>query len=146
MAEHRHQSSLENIINFSAPVPLTPDQRARARRLFYTVVEHFKPTDSTKKSGYRRPLLVRYTYEYSRSDLSKDTFLRAFFSFLNLDVSGDEDPDLDNEDQKDQLGKHLSAFADFLIDNFFLPSQELCISIYSSSLPIDLLIIIITSF
>ncbi|EQL29810.1 hypothetical protein BDFG_07621 [Blastomyces dermatitidis ATCC 26199] len=120
-SQHRHQSSLEGIINFSGPQPFAADQRARAQRRFYSIINHFDITDNSRRVGYRRPLLVRYTYEYSRSELSQDIFLRAFFEFMKVDVAGEEDIDFDDEGLENQLGKNLITFADFLLDNFFLP-------------------------
>lgn len=121
-SQHRHQSSLEGIINFSGPQPFGVDQRARARRRFYSIINHFDKTDNSRRRvGYRRPLLVRYTYEYSRSELSQDTFLRSFFEFMKVDVAGEEYIDFDDEGLEIQVGKNLATFADFLLDNFFLP-------------------------
>nr|KMM63939.1 hypothetical protein CPAG_00291 [Coccidioides posadasii RMSCC 3488] len=121
LPQRRHQSSLEGIINFSGPKPFAVDERAGARRRFYDIINHFDTTDNDKRVGYRRPRFVRYTYEYSRSELSQDTFLRAFFEFMKLDVAGEEDIDFLDEDVENQLGKNLITFADFLLDNFFLP-------------------------
>nr|KMM64829.1 hypothetical protein CPAG_01181 [Coccidioides posadasii RMSCC 3488] len=87
MARHRHQASLEGIINFSGPESLPADQRARAKQRFYSIIKHFRPAEASDVA-YSRPFLVRYTYEYSRSELSQDT-LRAFFDFMGLDVGGD---------------------------------------------------------
>jgi hypothetical protein len=124
MAGHRHQASLESIISFSNPQILPPDQRSRAQQVFYLIVTHFDQTDDTRQYGYKRPLLVRYTHEYSLSDSSQDVFLRAFFDFLNLDVTNEDLPDLSNVDVENQLHRDLNAFGDFLLDNFFLPSQN----------------------
>ncbi|KLJ09675.1 hypothetical protein EMPG_14904 [Blastomyces silverae] len=122
LSQHRHQSYLEGIINFPGPQGLAADQRAHARRRFYTIIHHFDaPDNSRRPGGYRHPQLVLYTYEYSRSELSQDTFLRAFFESMNLDVAGEEDIDFDYEDLEKQLGKNLIAFADVLLDDFFLP-------------------------
>ncbi|WEW59200.1 hypothetical protein PRK78_004669 [Emydomyces testavorans] len=113
--QHRHQSSFEGIINFSAPEPLPADQRSRAQHRFYSIINHFGDSGG-KRGEYSRPLLVRYTYEFSRSELSKDTFLRAFFNFMQLDIASEGDIDFD-----DQLLQNLIAFADLLLDNFYLP-------------------------
>ncbi|OJD20479.1 hypothetical protein ACJ73_08186 [Blastomyces percursus] len=118
-SKHRHQSSLEGIINFPPPQPFAPDQRARAQRRFYDIINHFNAVDNSRRHGYRRALLLRYTYEYSRSELSQDTFLRAFFQSMKVDV--EENIDFDDEELEDQVGSNLATFADLLIDNFFLP-------------------------
>ncbi|EER25929.1 hypothetical protein CPC735_043730 [Coccidioides posadasii C735 delta SOWgp] len=114
----RHQSSLEGIINFHDPQPLPADQRHHAQRRFYKIVNNFD--DGNRTSGYKRSLLVRYTYEYSRSELSKDTFLRAFFEFMEVDFVGEGDRDFDDQAQ---VGRKLAEFADFLLDNFYLPMK-----------------------
>ncbi|PGH00080.1 hypothetical protein GX51_05977 [Blastomyces parvus] len=116
------QSSPEGIINVSGPQqPFAADQRAHARRRFYAIINHFHTADNSRSGGYRHPKLVLYTYEYSRSELSQDTFLRAFLKYMNLDVAGEEEIDFDDEDLEKQLGQNLIAFADFLLHNFFLP-------------------------
>ncbi|EAS37218.3 uncharacterized protein CIMG_02572 [Coccidioides immitis RS] len=89
MARHRHQASVEGIIDFSGPESLPADQHARAKQRFYSIIKHFRPALEASDVAYSRPFLVRYTYEYSRSELSQDTFLRAFFDFMGLDVAGD---------------------------------------------------------
>ncbi|KAK4155758.1 hypothetical protein C8A00DRAFT_41683 [Chaetomidium leptoderma] len=97
--------------------PLDAGQRTQARRKFYHILRHFegagphagdKPEDDTKgNSQYSRPLLVRLTYEYARSEASQDVFLRTFFGSLALSLDGhDHDVDFGNE---------------YLLDNFFLP-------------------------
>lgn len=124
---HRHQASLEGIINFSALEPLIATQRARAKRIFYSIIDHFGPVPpgGRRASEYSRPLLVRYTYEFSRSELSKDTFLRAFFEFMGWDIAEEDEAklniNLDNEAVEHELHANLDLFADFLFDNFFLP-------------------------
>lgn len=118
MAHHRHQVSLETILNFAGPQPMSADQRANARQKFYTVVDHCKSAEILKPDDrYSRPLLIRYTYEYARSELAQDTFLRAFFDIMGVD----EDLDLDLTRDGDQLQEKLVDFAEFLMGNFFIP-------------------------
>lgn len=122
-------SSLESIIKSSGK-PFTGNQRAQAQCRFYGIINHFDvepTTDASKTAAYRHPLLVRYTYEYSCSKLSQDTFLRVFFEFMELDATDEEDINFDDEDTEIQLGQNLTTFADFLLDNFFLP----CLSVPS---------------
>ncbi|KAF2967331.1 hypothetical protein GQX73_g6277 [Xylaria multiplex] len=144
---HRHQPSLEGIINFSELPPL--EHRAEAQRRFYHIVNHFETrndgggggdnnnnaarssTVRTRRTGhdYSRPRLVRLTYEYARSEASRDYFLRAFFQSMSLPMSGDEngdeeeeaDVDLTNRELEADLCSTLFSFADYLLDNFFLP-------------------------
>ncbi|KXX77963.1 hypothetical protein MMYC01_207929 [Madurella mycetomatis] len=99
---HRHQSSLEGVICFSSESPLGATERARARDKFYRIVNRFAtdPGDSNSKRQYNRPLLVRLTYEYTRSEESKDIFLRAFFQALDLQIDSEDDLDLDTNDSE----------------------------------------------
>ena len=121
-------SSLEGIIDFStARAPLHADQRAHAKRKFYHIVGHFKTTGGNSKQ-YNRPLLVRLTYEYARSEESQDVFLRAFFQSMALsldihDLEADHDVNLSNKSDEADLRSALFGFADYLIDNFFLPRK-----------------------
>ncbi|PGG97452.1 hypothetical protein GX51_07315 [Blastomyces parvus] len=118
MARHRPQAPLENIINFSGPQPLAADQRARAKARFYSVVNHFRAAEASD-APYSCSLLVRYMYEYSCTELSQDTFLRTFFESMGLDIAAEHDPDFEHEEN--QLSGNLASFADFLLDNFFIP-------------------------
>ena len=122
---HRHQSSLEGIIDFSTQSPLGPHQRLSASRRFYQIVNHFDvpTTSSDTRSEYDRIKLVRLTYEYARSEESKGNFLRAFFQSAALSIDGDEGEaiDLSDADFVAELRTSLFNFADYLFDNFFLP-------------------------
>lgn len=124
---HRHQASLEDVIDLSPQVPLGAGQRTSARRVFYRIVEHFEahepPIDyRARKPSYSQPRLVRFTYEYARSDESRDIFLRAFCKAVALDLDGAEEgvepgAELDLE----ELKPLFNGFAEHLMDNFFLP-------------------------
>ncbi|CAK7213502.1 hypothetical protein SCUCBS95973_001815 [Sporothrix curviconia] len=122
---HRYQTSLEQVIDMSSTVqvPLNEAERATARDTFYRIVEHFEQADpysaasrATRHTLYSQPLLVRYTYEFARSAESKDIFLRSFFGSLALDLAA-ADTTLNFE----ELAPLFSAFAEYLMDNFFLP-------------------------
>ncbi|KAK3937569.1 hypothetical protein QBC46DRAFT_366093 [Diplogelasinospora grovesii] len=115
---HRHQSSLEGIIYFSSEPALEAGERARARQKLLTVVGK---KDGSRSGGcqYNRPLLISLTYEHARSEESQDIFLRAFFQSMALSVDSENDVDFENNEQ--DLGSALSRFADYLLDNFFLP-------------------------
>ncbi|PGH00919.1 hypothetical protein AJ79_08074 [Helicocarpus griseus UAMH5409] len=93
MAWHRHQTSLEDT------QPLAADRRAEAKRRFYSIITHFTAEESSD-AGYSRPLLVGYMYEYSRSELSQDTFLRTFFDFMDLDITAEHDPDFEIKEDR----------------------------------------------
>ncbi|KAI3320344.1 hypothetical protein HD806DRAFT_242292 [Xylariaceae sp. AK1471] len=124
---HRHRSSLEGVIDFSAEAPLETYQRNDARRRFYHIVEHFGAgaggaIDSVPPQ-YEPSRLVRCTYEYALSDESRDNFLRAFFRAMALSLTGqgENDDDLDDLDDLENLRTLFFGFASYLIDNFFLP-------------------------
>ncbi|KAH7204868.1 uncharacterized protein BKA55DRAFT_291464 [Fusarium redolens] len=116
---HRHQSSLEGTIDFSPrPSPFfSPDELDKAAGILRRLVEHFEPLSTEKP--YNRPRLVRLTYEHARSDQSKFNFLHAFLGTVNITI--DEVFDLNDETKKNKILSALNTFADFLVDNFFLP-------------------------
>lgn len=119
---HRHQSSLEGIIDFSSCQPLSESHRASAIRRFYHVINHFDSEDVKRgQDQYDRVKLVRFTYEYSTNQESKDNVLIAVFEFLKLSASSEEDIDFEDATYREQLKAHLYKFADYLVDNFFLP-------------------------
>lgn len=122
---HRHQSSLEGVISFASEPPLGAAQRAQARDRFYRIVNHFV-TDpgggsNNSKRQYNHPLLIRLTYEYTRSEESKDIFLRAFFQAIGLQIGSQDDIDFHTDSE--HLYSGLTQFADYLFDNFFLPCK-----------------------
>ncbi|KAI1318487.1 hypothetical protein F5Y16DRAFT_406297 [Xylariaceae sp. FL0255] len=123
---HRHRSSLEGVIDFSAERPLGINQRNDARRRFYRVVEHFGAgaggAIDRVPPQYEPPRLVRYTYEYALSDESRDNFLRAFFRATELSLSrqGDDDSDLDDLENLHSL---FFGFASYLLDHFSYPAS-----------------------
>ncbi|KAK7408568.1 hypothetical protein QQX98_009273 [Neonectria punicea] len=119
-ALHRHQSSLEGIIDFSTRPPLTPAQRLSASRRFHQLVNHFDIPNASGE-GYNHVKLVWLTYEYARSEESKGNFLRAFFESADLPIDGGEDIDLGDADRQAKLRDSLFKFAEYLFDNFFLP-------------------------
>ncbi|KAI0412237.1 hypothetical protein F5X98DRAFT_367467 [Xylaria grammica] len=99
---NRHQPSLGGIIDFSLEQPLGADERVSARRRFYPIVNHFEGKEKNNSSSgsggsnpYNRLALVRLTYEYA-----------AFFRSMALSITGETS---------------LHSFADYLLDNFFLP-------------------------
>ncbi|KAH6606368.1 hypothetical protein Trco_005521 [Trichoderma cornu-damae] len=114
------QSSSQGVINFSRQPLLEPEERARAKRKFYRLVNRFQYIRHGVEK-YNRPLLIRYTYEYTLSDESRDFFLQAFFQYLALSMTDDGDLHLSDEELVEELGSAFSNFSDYLLDNFFLP-------------------------
>jgi hypothetical protein len=120
---HRHQSSLEGIIDFSPSTErLEPDQRTSATRIFSQIIDHYEPSQ-TKNGSYKRITLVRLTYEYSLSEISRDNFLRYFFQYISIPMEEDIHFNDWTTEQKSDLESSVTAFADFLVDNFFLPCK-----------------------
>lgn len=115
---HRHQSSLEGILNFSShPPPLGTELRDYASRRFYSICERFDT--GVPQGDFSRPRLVRYTYKHSLSQESGDYFLRAFFQAVDLQISGDEAISFEN------IRSKFFDFGDYLFNNFFLPGKAL---------------------
>lgn len=94
-------------------------QRANARRILYHLVEALEAADDVRgtRLTFVLPRLVRYTYEYSLSDESRDIFLRAFLNAMELGLDSDAVLDMPS------LKPRFTAFAAFLLDNFFLPLE-----------------------
>ncbi|KAG8407060.1 hypothetical protein J3458_020555 [Metarhizium acridum] len=121
-AHHRHQSSLEGIIDFSSSPPREDHDRTLAIEKFYHIIEHYENNPSTFSSGqYSRPKLLRLTYEYATSEKSKNNVLEAFFQAVGLSINQLNDIDFLNEETENGLLEKLIGFADYLFDNFFLP-------------------------
>ena len=124
---HRHQSSLEGILNFSShPPPLGTELRNHASHRFHDICQHFDrgiPVDN-----YSRPRLVRYTYEHSLSEESGDYFLRLFFKTIDIPI--DRNKPIGFDDVRDKF----FDFAEYLFDNFFLPGK-----VFTATLAVNLL-------
>ena len=119
---HRHQLSLERIIDFSEVLPLYSNQRTNAQQRFYHIVKHFETernnnNNNNRTTQYSPPRLIRLTYEHALSEQSRDNFLRAFFLAMALSI----DEQQEAEDDAEDLRSAFFGFADYLMDNFFLP-------------------------
>ena len=129
---HRHQSSLEGVLDFSSPQPLGPDQRNRATDIFNQIVAQYEPCQTDDK-GYKRITLLRVTHDLI---ISRDNFLSCFFLFVEEELRQGEDvselslsqalsryvnPDSWSRQQRKKFEISLAAFSDYLVDNFFLP-------------------------
>ncbi|KAI2618252.1 hypothetical protein GGR54DRAFT_606707 [Hypoxylon sp. NC1633] len=113
----RHQSSLEDIIQFSTEPPLSAAQRIAAKSKFYRIIRHFETDSSSGNIGpYKRSQLVRLTYEYAMSQGSRDKVLQAFFRAVALSIDVDE-----KDIHLEELRLAFYGFADDLLDHFFLP-------------------------
>lgn len=116
---HRHELSLEGFVDFSAVLPLGEEERSLGSRRFHLIVDHFQSKTRPQDRSYSRPLLLRYTYEYARSEESRDNFLRTFFDSLGIPLGKDD------EIEYDAFAVDVYGFADHLMDSFFLPRSLL---------------------
>ncbi|KAK2754368.1 hypothetical protein FQN54_007012 [Arachnomyces sp. PD_36] len=116
----RHRASLQGILGFAHLPVLGADQRAEAKKRLYHILNHFEPAEQGT-SQYNRPALARLTYEYARSDESRDIFVRAFFEQMQLRFDGDDPIDFSDKGLENRLHDSVIEFADLLLENFFLP-------------------------
>src|SRR5436305_8462077 len=117
---HRHQTSLEGVIDLFSPHPgLSSEQRQQETRIFTAVIEACEPLQNHKP--YKQITLVRLTYEYARSEASRDNFLRFFFQYTQIPTDASQSESITTSD----YGPRLIAFAETLIENFFLPCKPI---------------------
>ncbi|KAL8334541.1 hypothetical protein RB598_009020 [Gaeumannomyces tritici] len=125
---HRHQSSLQGILDIGAPI-MEEDTRAQASARMRHILQHYETAIANQQpqpqpQHYNRPALVRLTHDYALSDASKALFLSSFFEHLDLPLAGNvTDPDINFGDSEVEarLCAAVNAFAEYLMDNFFLP-------------------------
>jgi hypothetical protein len=135
MANHRHQSSLEGVLDFSIPLSLTPQQHESARNLVIRLVRHYG-LEKTVRKGYRPAALIQATLEHVTSP---DTFMTFFLSYIYEDLCSDEghavvgDSDITHAlvffegfsswepEQIHKLHEGLEKFAEYIVENFLLP-------------------------
>jgi hypothetical protein len=137
-AHHRHQASLEEVLDFSSPPSLTPDELARADHIFNQLLNHCEPLQKNKP--YKKVTLVRLMHEHARS---KEIFLIRFFLYLATQRCPEDQgsasvsdglswfPEFDHtstNDQKKDAERAIDSFAEHIFDNFFLPCKAVCIS------------------
>jgi len=139
---HRHQSSLEGLIDISVAEPLFANEQERTQAVgrFRRIVDYFEAAEQPAPrygDGYNRPALVRLTFEYARSQESKDRFLGAFFRSLAIGML-DDDFNLNDDSVVADFHEAVFGFAEFLMTNFFLPSMSI-------SQPTNLVLTILTT-
>jgi len=128
---HRHQSSLEGLIDFTTTEPSFANEQERAQAVgrFRRIVGYFEAVEQPALrdgGGYNRPALVRYTFEYARSQESKDSFLRVFFRSLAIGMLDDDDNvNLSDDCVVADFREAVFGFAEFLMTNFFLPRMSI---------------------
>ncbi|THC87019.1 hypothetical protein EYZ11_013535 [Aspergillus tanneri] len=131
--QHRHQSSLEEVLNFSQPFFLQHQQSETAATLLNTLVKHYGLEQTTQK-GYKPAALIQATFEHVAS---RDAFLMFFFTYIYGHLCPEaEYPDgtdlrvalsyFDNfpcwsSDQKTNVKVAIEEFAEYIVENFLLP-------------------------
>lgn len=137
MATHRHQSSLEGVLDFSIPLSLTPQQHDSARNLVRELVRHYGPEQTVRK-GYKPATLIQATLEHVTSP---DTFLTFFFSYIYENLCSKEETAVDFDithalsyfdrfaswepEPINNLNEALEKFAEYIVENFLLPRMLL---------------------
>jgi hypothetical protein len=115
---HRHQTSLEGVINlFAGASALSPQERREATRIFREVIDACEPLQT--QEPYKQVTLVRLTYEYARSEASRDNFLRFFFQQTQISTKAS----LSEPIPAYEYVPRIVAFAQTLLENFFLPCK-----------------------
>lgn len=125
----QHQRFRAAVLNTSRE-PLDAEEKALAKAKFYCIIDRYS---KRKRDGskYKRHLLIRYTYEYALSEESQIHFLQTFHQALELSIDGEGRVNLADKEQADKLWLKISAFADFLVDNLYLPRATLFCSLLS---------------
>jgi hypothetical protein len=144
---HRHQASLESVIDPLAMPPLSPSERTQAVSIFLTIIEHCNSYEISYKlhpeRKYKRGTLLKLVYDHAISDLGRDNILRYFLTSMTAGL--EENPSAQPKfsyvlaalgnfegrsalEKKEVVGK-AKDLADHLVDSFFLPC-ELSSAIY----------------
>ncbi|QVM09592.1 hypothetical protein D8B26_004247 [Coccidioides posadasii str. Silveira] len=84
MSSHRHQSSLEGVLDISEPFSLTPQQSSSARSLLDILIKDYGLERATER-GYKPAKLIHVMLDFISS---KDSFLTLFFTFLHENLAG----------------------------------------------------------
>ncbi|EZF75418.1 hypothetical protein H105_03005 [Trichophyton soudanense CBS 452.61] len=128
MSLHRHQSSLEGILDFLEPFSLTPQQSSSAKSLLDMLVKEYG-LDREIEKRYKPAKLIHVTLEHV---FSKDSFLTLFFTFLHENLTGAtsditlalsyfEDISSWEPTARNDVMSALEKFAQYMVTQFFLP-------------------------
>lgn len=124
MCRPHNVNSLEGVIDLSAVAPpLSLEQRQDFTRVFTAVIDACEPLQNPKP--YKQITLVQLTYEYGRSEASRDNFLRFFFQQTQIS----SDISLLGSIPASEYEPGLIAFAQTLFENFFLPCKTILIRV-----------------
>ncbi|KAA8642979.1 HNH endonuclease signature motif containing protein [Aspergillus tanneri] len=115
--QHRHQSSLEEVLNFSQPFFLQHQQSETAATLLNTLVKHYGLEQTTQK-GYKPAALIQATFEHVAS---RDAFLMFFFTY----IYGHLCPEAEYPDGTD-LRVAIEEFAEYIVRTSFFHLELVC--------------------
>ncbi|KAH8427790.1 uncharacterized protein LDX57_005495 [Aspergillus melleus] len=129
MARHRHQSSVESVLEFSPPFPLAPHQKNKAQILLHNFIRHYGLEQIVQK-GYKPAKLIQATHDRVAC---QDTFLRFFFLFIYVKPSDLKESNVDADfsaalsyvesfiEDPTNVKAAIEDFAEYIMDNFLLP-------------------------
>ena len=133
MTLHRHQSSLERILDFSISFSLNSQQRQRATILFKDLIQLYG-VEQTIHHGFKSTLLIQFTFEHIEA---QDSFLSFYFLFLyeilcpnvtdlteleiTIVLSFFDDFSIWDQNQKKDANDASEKFAEYIVENFLLP-------------------------
>lgn len=116
----RHPTSLEGVIDFFAHTKrLSVEKRDEATQIFHDIIKVCEPLQQDNKTAFKPVTLVHLTFEYSRSEASRDNFLRFFFWHIQIPIDRSE-WEISRARDCHTL---LNSFADLLVEKFFLPCE-----------------------
>ena len=117
------QPLLEGVskLSLSEP-PSEPYQRTRMTEIFKQIISHYEPLQP-EDGPYKHITLLKLTYDYVLSNESRDRFLKYFLESVKISVEDEFHFEVWDPERKSELASRLDACADFLVNNFFLPSK-----------------------
>ena len=130
LSHHQHQSSLEEVIDFSSLQSLELDQHNRATDIFNQIMTQYE-SYQTEEKNYKQITLFHVTHE---SAIFRDNFLSCFFLFVEKNLCQEDISELSlsqalscyinlnswSREQREKFHKVMTAFSDYFINNFFL--------------------------
>jgi hypothetical protein len=132
---HRHQNSLEGVIDFSARDPLSHEQRVEMDALLSKLLTHCRQANAEPRP-YKWVDLLELIRDYAVSEAGRDHFLHYILASAAGKVVEQQDSLTDDtadvlltladfetwsESRKEEVIGRLQVLADNLINCFFIP-------------------------
>lgn len=130
MSSHRHQSSLEGILDFSEPFSLTPQQSDSAKRLLGVFIHQGLWARASDGKGLQAcEINLRYARPYHCKRLIFDIFFLTYIheslanltTNITLALSLFEDIASREPAARSDVMSALEGFAHYMVTQFFLP-------------------------